>query len=102
MIRPVGVDHLYFRNGGVSPFFTEIIATERRVVFIHSETFFRDELAEFFVVVVAESFKDGYFFRFFALRVQGFGKIQRRFPRFYGVYDVFFDGGKLFFGKFSR
>ena len=92
MVRPVGVDHLDFRDGGVASLFGEVGAAELDVAQVHGEAAVRDEGGQALVVELAEAVDHFHVCRRDEFHLQGFGQVVACLPCLDRVDDVALDG----------
>ena len=91
MVRPISIDHAYFRKGRISAFGTEIVAAEGQVGLIHGQTVPGKEIGKILILHITKTRKDGYVARNLVVFFQCSEGFERSFPRFYGINQVVFD-----------
>ncbi|CDD02622.1 unknown [Ruminococcus sp. CAG:382] len=76
MVRPVGVDHTYFRNRGVALFADKIALAERRIISIHGKSVFSDKCLQSGTVKRREAVKRFHVLRHIVSDLKRFGHIK--------------------------
>ena len=97
VVRPVGIDHADFGNGGVALLADKVVAAERQVIHIHSEAVSLNKCLQRILVHLAEAVQGLYGGGDIILCRQRLGLVQGCLAALHGVDDVLFDGSDLRF-----
>ena len=102
VIRPIGIDHFDFRNGGISALALKIIAAEANIALVHSKTARTDKCVQPRVVKLREALQNLDRIRNPIVRRKRFGKFKRSLSALHGIDHIFFDFGLVRIGKSAR
>ena len=91
VIGPVGVDHAYFRDGGVAVFLLEIGLAEGDIVQVHGKAVVRDKVRQLVTAQAREAGQGRHLRGDVVADSEGLRHVQRRLPAFHRVNDVFFE-----------
>ena len=96
VVRPVGVDHPDFGNGGIPVFLScKIVLQELQVIQIHGKTQGIQKLRQSSFIHGDKAGNSRNALGQSVLYCQSFGHFQRSFPAFHRVNDMLLDGGDL-------
>ena len=101
MIRPIGVDQLYFRNRRLAVFCREVFLTELYIIDIHGKTSFLDKLRKLCLGHGSKSPNRLHRLRQIVFHFQGLKGIERSFSCFHGVDNIALDFLDFFLRKLS-
>ena len=88
VVRPVGVDHPDFRDGGVPVLADKVGLAEGNVIQIHGQAILTDESIQTFPVQLGKAVQGGNLGGDFILDGQCFGNFQGCFPALHRVDDI--------------
>ena len=102
MIRPIGIDHSYFCNSGISALVSEILLKEEYIRIVHCKSVTYKEVVKSCGVKLAKSLKHFNVCRLVGGTVKAVHSLKRRLTALNGVNNVLLHTGKDLVGDLSR